>query len=644
MQKIATITCIALALYQAACHAPSQQAAQHHPQAKAQPDSQPDWIVTGTKAMVASDSPFASKIGADVLRNGGNAIDAATAVSFALAVTRPYSTGLGGGGFLIYREAATGKVHVYDYRETAPTAARRDTFATAARSGNYAAAPSRYGYLSVAVPGHVAGHAKIHKQHGSKPWSELLAPAIALARVGFPVDAHYVTSCEKVLKTYEKHPQFKQTSPYVFRTHLREGQLRTVGDPLIQPELADLIERVAIGGKDAFYKGEVADAIVTAMRKNKGLITRRDLFAYTVAVREPIISTYRDYTLITPPPPSSGGICISQTLNILENFDLPGIAKNDRGLALHYFAEALKHAFADRARWLGDADFVSVPVENLLRKDYAAHLARSISASTTERDSQHYGTAKLPFPALPAGQPPAGQPPTGQLPTGQFPAGQLPTGQLPEDHGTSHFSIIDEQGNIVVCTETINMTFGSLAAIDAYGLILNNEMDDFSTQPGRPNAFGLIQSRRNVVQSGKRPLSSMSPTIVMKGDRPFLLIGASGGPKIITSILNVFLNFTDFGMSLEDSITAPRLHHQWMPNRIYFDQAPPAEIARILRSRRHRVSKERKTGIVQAIAVDFYQLSGISDPRKGGNPMVTRYRVRESLNSEWESGYRLHVR
>jgi len=553
---------------------------------------QPDWIAVATHGMVASDSPHASIIGRDVLKEGGNAIDAATAISFALAVTRPYSTGLGGGGFLIFRDGMTGQVRVFDFRETAPAAATRDMFAntdtstTTTETSQSASTPtgqaSRFGGLAVGVPGLVAGRIEIHRQLGTVPLADLITPAIRLARDGFSVDEHYAHTTRDVLETYRRYPALQSTCGYVFKTHLRSGNLRKPGDVLVQPALARLLDEIARRGADAFYKGVVAHDMVDAIRRHGGIISPTDLTDYRVSERTPIVATYRDYRLLLMPPPSSGGVCITEALNILEPIDLPAIAHHDRSLALHYVIEAMRHAFADRARWLGDADFAQVPVKLLTSKKYATSLPLN---ATARHPNDGYGIS-----------------------------------QLPDDAGTSHFCVADRWGNVVVSTETINRSFGSLVAVEKWGLILNNQMDDFTTLPGEENAYGLIQSDRNSIRPGKRPLSSMSPTIVLRNDKPFLILGASGGPRIITSVLNVLLDTTDFAMPLGDAMMALRVHHQWKPPEVFFDRQPDHRIGVALRARGHVLAKTYKTGIVQAIRMTDYQLIGASDPRKGGRP------------------------
>lgn len=541
----------------------------------------PDWIVRGRHGLVAADSLHASQAGVEVLKQGGNAIDAAVAVSFALAVTRPDSTGLGGGGFMIAR-MHDGAIIVQDFRETAPAAATADMFTSAATTDG--PSPSEVGFLAAGVPGLVAGRCAALPRFGTMPLSRVLAPAIRLANEGFPVDAHYVEMSEEVLKSFKKHPALKETCRYLYETHLQSGHLRAVGDKLVQPALGKLLTEIATNGPDFFYRGPFADALVSAMQRHGGIITKNDLADYAVKERTPLRFTYRGYDLITMPPPSSGGIALAESLQILEKLDFAAFAKGDPQLALHYLIEAMKHAFADRARWLGDADFADVPLDFLLSGDRAAKLAARIKPDRVSPLDDYGATT------------------------------------LPDDAGTSHFCIVDRKGNVVVSTETINTEFGALVAVDEWGVILNNEMDDFAAQPGKPNAFGLIQSARNAVAPGKKPLSSMVPTIVLKDDSPHLLIGASGGPRIITSTLNVLLGVTDYDLSLEQAMLHLRPHHQWRPDAVTFDAAPPSELAAALTQRGHQLSEKRGSGDVQAILKSEDGWIAASDPRKGGRP------------------------
>lgn len=537
----------------------------------------PEWIARGKSEMVATDSEHASEAGMQILEAGGNAIDAAVAVSFALAVTRPYSTGLGGGGFMIAR-MANGETIVQDFRETAPLASTPDMFVKAQAANPDGPPPSRYGYLAVAVPGLVAGRCQALARWGTMPLARVLQPAIELAREGFDVDEDYVRASREALQAYEKHPSLKETHTYVFALHLRNGLLRPVGDTLKQPELSRMLESLAAQGPDFFYRGPVADIIEMHMMGYGGVMTPKDLAHYQVLTPEPLTSTYRDYKLILMPQPSSGGIAVAETLNILENLDFAEVWKKDRGLATHFQVEALKNAFADRARMPGPKP------DRLMGKSQAKQIAGKISRDKTA-SIDSYGISIL------------------------------------KDEGTSHFCVVDRHGNAVVSTETINTSFGSLAAVGELGLILNNEMDDFTAEPGKPNAFGLVQSTDNAPKPGVAPLSSMSPTIVLKDDKVHLLIGASGGPRIITSVLNVMLQILDGGATLEEAMLAPRPHHQFDPDEVSFDREAPKDITDALAKRGHKISDKKKTGIVQAILRDGDGWIGAADPRKGGKPV-----------------------
>lgn len=541
------------------------------------------WIARGAKGMVAADSEYASKAGLEVLQAGGNAIDAAVATSFALAVTRPYSTGLGGGGFMIAR-FADGRIVVQDFREMAPAAATADMFVKAKAVNPHGPSPSEFGYQAVAVPGVVAGRCQALAQWGTMPRDKVLAPAIRLAAGGYVLDGDYVRGAEEALDAYTQHGVLKELCSHVYRTYLGSGELPAAGETLKQPGLARLLQGIAADGPDFFYKGPVAQAIAREMRKHGGMVTESDLAAYQPRQRRPLSSRYRDFTLILMPSPSSGGVALAETLNILEALDYASIVQRDAIAATHLQLEAMKHAFADRARHMGDLDFASAPIERLTSDSYATELARKIQADGAIK-IEEYG---LPVP--------------------------------PDDRGTSHFCVADSQGNVAVSTETINTSFGSLAAIEEWGLVLNNEMDDFTTEPGKPNAFGLVQSSNNEIAPGKRPLSSMCPTIVMKGNEHFLMLGASGGPRIISSVLNVLLSVTDWDMSLESAMQTLRPHHQWSPDAVVFDKVPSEAVAAGLIQRGHKLGQKRKTGIVQAIQKTADGWVGAADPRKGGKP------------------------
>jgi gamma-glutamyltranspeptidase/glutathione hydrolase len=537
----------------------------------------PPWLARGNAGMVATDSPEASQIGAAVLRAGGNAFDAAVAVSFALAVASPSRTGLGGGGFLVAFDASEKRFVALDFREMAPAAATRAYYTQLLAGVGDGPPPTIYGGSAVGVPGQVAGLAEIHKRLATRPWAELVRPAVRLAETGFVVDEHYVSACRETLADFEKWPVLKERHATIYRTLLGGGEPPAVGARLPRPELAEALKLLAADGPDAFCRGPLGEAIVRAVRAAGGVFMNIDLDGYRVREREPLRATYRGYEIVTMPPPSSGGVCLAETLNILAAYRDAG----DETIPAWKLVQALKHAFADRARWLGDPDFNKLPLERLLNRDYARELATREPASLDE-----FGTTRL-----------------------------------PDDQGTSHFCVVDRAGNIVALTETINGTFGSLVIAEPYGILLNNQMDDFAASPGKPNLFGLVQGEANAVGPAKRPLSSMTPTIVLCDGRPVLVLGGAGGPRIITSVLQVLLNVLDRGLSLEEALSAVRLHHQWKPDEVYFDREPPAVLTADLEEHGLTIGTARRFGVVQAIQIqDDGTLVGASDPRRGGRP------------------------
>jgi gamma-glutamyltranspeptidase/glutathione hydrolase len=460
--------------------------------------------------------------------------------------------------------------------------------------------PSEYGYRAVAVPGLVAGRCQILKEYGKLDLPKVLEPAIHLADEGFPVDTAYVEATKDVLPVYETNPDLKESCGYVWRTHLREGDVRKPGDTLKQPELAKLMRRIAKRGAEFFYEGEFADAFAAQMKENGGIIGRRDLAEYKPKYREPLLTSYHEYKLILMPPPSSGGVAIAETLNILEALDFVLLVKSEPIKALRYHIEAMRTAFSDRAQFLGDTDFVEVPIDYLTSKSTSSLYAKQIAQRARGVPAAH------------------GAP------------GQNAPTPPPDDGGTSHFCIADKFGNVVVSTETINTNFGSLAAIDEWGLILNNEMDDFTAKPGEPNTFGLVQSEHNAVAPGKRPLSSMSPTIVLKDDKPFLLVGGAGGPRIISGVLNVIIGVIDYRRPLPDALISPRPHHQWQPDEVAFDQPiseevkfegrPLKTVADELVDLGFNVSEKTRGSTLQAIIRTDEGWLGVSEPRGGGKP------------------------
>ena len=560
------------------------------PIAVADRSSSVPWVASSRAGMVVSDSIHASRAGAEILRSGGNAIDATVATSLALGVTRPYSTGLGGGGFFMVRLGASGEVFILDCRECAPAAATSDMYVTASSRQPEGPPPSQFGGLAVGVPGLLAGHAKLLERFGTSPLSELVEPARKLAADGFAIDEHYRGAVRDTLKKSEKYPGLSDHLAPLRRLLLFDGKVPRVRMTLKQPALARTLESIGTHGTDHFYRGPMGEAIVQAVRESGGIMTVDDLRRYQPIWREPIRARYRDrFEILLMPPPSSGGVCIAETLNILEHWDLKRIHQQDPVLSAHLTIEAFKHAFADRARYLGDADFADVPVDKLIEKTYGRRLSERIREDATGKPMS-YGQAEG-------------------------------TTQLNDDAGTTHFCVADRWGNIVSATETINTTFGPLLLVESLGIVLNNEMDDFTTDPGGVNAFGLRQSEANLVEPFKRPLSSMSPTIVLADDSPILAIGASGGPRIISATLQVMLNVIEFDMELAQAVARPRFHHQWQPDVVYRNgYAADDPVIAGLRRRGHVISDERRGAVVQALRVDGDRLTGASDPRKGGRP------------------------
>lgn len=540
--------------------------------------------VSYSQGVVASDHPLASAAGLAVLQQGGNAFDAAIATSLALAVLRPQSTGLGGGGFMLLR-TAQGEARVLDYREIAPAAASRDMYLDA--SGQPLATASLVGYRAVGVPGLLAGLERLRARFGSKPLAELMQPAIRYAAEGFPVDTHFVTA-QNTLLARGLRDDLKALL-------LKQGAPLQLGERFRNPELAQTLRTVAHDGVAAFYRGPIAGRIVAAMQANGGLISAQDLAAYRPQERTPLKGNYRGYEVLTMPPPSSGGIALLTMLNLLEPYALgwnaisPGSSQY-----IGLVTEAMKHAFSDRANFLGDTDFVKVPVAQLVSKDYARQLQPRLQqavAGTLTREA--YGLKGL-----------------------SWSSGPLQT--LPADHGTTHYAIMDRFGNVVSATETINTYFGSQVVVPGTGLILNNEMDDFSKQPGVPNAYGLIGTEANAIAPGKKPLSSMTPTIVLRDGKPFLALGASGGPRIITGTLETLLNVIDFGMDVEAAVSTPRFHHQWVPETLFIEKDMPQDVRLALMAKGHHLEIGEAENVVQAVMCRDGRFTGAADPRKGG--------------------------
>ncbi len=533
----------------------------------------------GIHGMVVSADARASQAGLDVLTRGGNAVDAAVAVAFALAVTFPEAGNLGGGGFLLLRRS-DGASFALDFRETAPAALTPEMFLDEHRH----AVPARSvtGGLAVGVPGSVAGLWKAHALWGTGRWADLLDPAIRMARQGVRLSPHEAREmAERVLDLAR--------DPAARLLFTRNGAPLLEGEILVQRDLAGSLRRIADLGAPGFYEGRVAEAIVRTVARAGGVLTREDLAGYRPVLREPLTGSYRGHRVITFPPPSGGGVVLLQILGMLERYDLRSSGAGS-SLTAHVMVEACRRAYADRARWLGDPGFGQVPVNGLLSSDYLDARARSIRSDR----------------ATPSAEIAAGSPEGGA-----------------EHTETTHFSVADRRGNVVAVTTTLNSSFGAAMVADGTGILLNNEVDDFALAPGVPNQFGLTGSAANRVDGGKRPLSSMCPTIVLAPGgrgRPILVLGSPGGATIITSVLQVLVNLVDHQMDLQEAVDAPRFHHQWLPDRIDHEaRAFPDDVARALVARGHSLNPRPPIGHVLALgAASDGAWLGSADPRRGG--------------------------
>ena len=553
--------------------------------------SAPSWSADATfyqRGVVAADHPLASQAGVEILEQGGNVVDAAVATGFALSVLRPASSGIGGGGFMLIWNREQQRAICIDYRERAPARATRDTYADPQSLQSQIPELSYHGALAIAVPGHVAGLCYAHEKYGKLRLERVLAPAIRLATEGFPADPHDVEVQAEVLSEMDERPGLRERYRILVDRYLRRGQPLKLGDKMLSPQ-ASVLQLISRNGAKAFYQGEVARAIVAAAETNgKKWLSLEDLASYQPTERKALSGRIDGYDLITMPPPSSGGIALIEALNMLQaverNHSGLRIATNTRQApaTLHVLTEVLKHAFADRAEFLGDPDYVLVPVDRLTSPEYATILAKRIKLDVT-----------LPSTAY-----------------GRY----LPS----KDAGTTHYSIMDAQGNAVAGTETVNTSFGSWVVEPKFGIVLNNEMDDFAAVPGTPNAFGLIQGEANTVAGGKRPLSSMTPTIVVRDGKAVHAVGASGGPKIISATLQVLLNLTRFRMPPSTAVSAPRLHHQWLPDTLLLETPLFENSAPHLTQRGHIVQRARESAAVQAVSRLSEGLQGASDSRKHG--------------------------
>ena len=527
-----------------------------------------------TQGMVATSHTLATDVALEVLKDGGNAIDAAVTAGFALAVTQPRSGNIGGGGFMLIAKGDDSAPEAIDYREKAPAAATETMFQD--NNGEVVKNRSRFTHLAAGVPGTVAGLAMALERHGTLTLKQALAPAIKLARDGFIVPQRFTDGLEQARSRLEPWPASRETF------YKPDGSAYQPGETFRQPELADTLQRIAEEGVDGFYGGKTADLIVEEMQRHGGLITKADLSAYQPEIRTPVHGTYRGYDVYSMSPPSSGGTHIVQILNILEGFPIRESGHNTAD-TIHWMAEAMKLAYADRSQYLGDTDYVDVPLAGLTSKSYAENLRNGIADDR----------------ARPASEVSPGEPARYESPE------------------TTHFSVVDKWGNAVSNTYTINFSYGSGITVEGAGFLLNNEMDDFSAKPGVPNAYGLIGGAANKVEPGKRMLSSMSPTIVKKQGRNFLVTGSPGGSRIITTTLQVILNVIDHDMNIQTAVSAPRIHHQWLPDELRIEQGISGDTIELLEGRGHTVVTNSAMGAIQSIMVgEDGTLFGGADPRR----------------------------
>jgi len=528
------------------------------------------------QGMVSSQEAIATQVGADILAAGGNAVDAAVAVGFALAVTLPQAGNVGGGGFMMVHLAESNRQIAIDYREMAPVRAHRDMFLDS--SGEVDRERAGYSHLAAGVPGTVAGLLHALEKYGTMSRAQVLEPAIKLAKDGFKVN--YGLESGLIARTARLTANAATAKAY----YKANNEPYRAGELLVLPDLAKTLKRISDHGRDGFYKGVTADLIVAEMERHGGLIDHEDLEGYKVVERMPVRGQYKGYEVVSMPPPSSGGVHLIQMLNILEGYDLKASGQNS-AKSLHLMIEAMRRAYADRSKHLGDPDFYAVPVKQLTDKGYAAELRSTIDPEQASK-SIDISPSKL----------------------------------LPDDGpNTTHFSVSDRHGNLVSNTYTLNYSYGSGITVEGAGFLLNNEMDDFSAKPGSPNAYGLIGDEANAVEPKKRPLSSMTPTLVFEKGQPMAATGSPGGSTIITVVLQTVLNMVEFDQNVATATAAPRIHHQWLPDRTIAEPGISPDTVRILESMGHKIVDRKFTlGSTQSVAIDGEYHYGYSDPRRPG--------------------------
>ncbi len=527
--------------------------------------------VTARNGMVASEQELATHIGLDILQRGGNAVDAAVAVGFALAVALPNAGNLGGGGFMMVHDAKSGRDVALDFREVAPSGASRTMYLD--DKGNVVNGKSLYTHYAVGVPGTVAGMAHALQKWGTLPLATVIEPAAQLADKGYPVSETLAKVLAQETKTFAPWP----ASQAIF---WKGGAPMKQGDLLVQKDLAASLRLIGKEGAKAFYEGAIAQKIAAEMAPHAGSITLADLKNYKVVERAPVRGQYRGYEIVTMPPPSSGGAHLIQILNMMERWPMKDWGVNSAA-SVHHMTEAMKLAYADRAEYLGDPDFVKVPLKGLTSKRYADQLAAGIDANKAR-------TAQDIKPGKP---------------------------QAYESDQTTHYSVVDKAGNAVAVTYTLNTNFGSGIVAKGTGVMLNNEMDDFAAKPGVANAYGLVGGDANAVQAGKRPLSSMTPTLVLKDGKVALVTGSPGGPRIITTVLQTIVNTIDYGMNPAEAAATLRFHHQWMPDKLRLEKGFSQDTLNLLKARGHKIVVKPAMGRTQTIQVQGDRLLGASDPR-----------------------------
>jgi gamma-glutamyltranspeptidase/glutathione hydrolase len=531
--------------------------------------------VTAPHGMVVAQEQLAARIGAEILKQGGNAVDAAVAVGFALAVTYPRAGNLGGGGFMVIHLAKEQRNIAIDYREVAPAATTRDIFLD--DRGDADPNKSRHSALAIGVPGTVAGLALAHEKYGSGKFTlaQLIAPAIRLARDGIPVAGDIADTLSEVRARLARWP----SSAKIFLKP--DGSVLAPGDTLAQRDLADTLEAIAKNGPRAFYEGPIAQKIADAVRLAGGIMTPDDLRNYRAIERAPVLGSYRGHTIVSMPPSSSGGVILIEMLNILEGYNLAAL---DDAARTHLMIEAMKLAYADRAIYMGDPSVVAMPLDRLMSKANAARMRALI-------DAERALSADILSPRIAPRR---------------------------ESDQTTHFSVVDRFGNAVANTYTLNFGYGLGLVAEGTGVLLNNELDDFAAKPGVPNAFGLVGFEANAPGPGKRPLSSMTPTIVLKDGKPFIVTGSPGGSRIITTVLQVIVNVIDRGMSLAEAVAAPRVHHQWLPDEVSFERALSGDIVKALQARGHKLVPGPPRTSANSILVTPAGLIGVADARTRG--------------------------